>query len=809
MKVPMKWLRDYVAIDIPAQEFAYRMTMAGLEAEQIEQLGADWDKVFVGEVMSVTPHPDADRLVLADVDAGEHRLTVVTGAPNIAQGQKVALALAGARLIDAYADTLTYKTLKPGKIRGVMSEGMVCSEKELGISDEHEGILVLEDDAPKGAPLKDVLGDTVIEFEITPNLVHAFSMIGIAREAGAVLDAPVTLPTVDDLATGRDVDDLVAIDAPDLCSRYTAIVVDGARVEPSPEWLASRLTAAGVRPVNNLVDVTNYVMLEYGQPLHAFDLRDVPTGRIVVRRAEDGESLETLDHIKRTLTHDDLLITDGTRAIGLAGVMGGLNSEIKDDTTSLLLESATFDMVAVRNTARRLKLRTDASARFERGLDPNLAWDANLRAVSLILALCPGASVRVHQDVYPHAPTGRSVSLPVDRIDHLLGMAVPDKQILAILGRLGFDPEIIHGELTVTVPSWRTDVSIPVDVIEEVARIVGYDALPATLPIGGTPPVERDPMFLFTREIDRSLAASGSYECRSYISADQADIAMWTAEAPMAVHAGVDQAVRLKNPINAEQPYLRTSIVPALVRSVADNLKHERTVRLFETGHIFVRTANGQLPKEPVACALAWAGHREPFDRFGAGDAKTDAIDFFDVKGVIEQGLGAQDIAFAKSTHPALHPGRAAEISYRGERIGVIGELRPDVARRAGIEDVRVVVAELNLSEIFALRPADTIRSFTVDHFLPVEQDFAFVVERATPSADVQAAIVRSAGPLLTGISLFDVFSGTQTGEDQKSLAYRLTFTAPDRALTDAELGKVRKKIEGGVRKLVGGELRT
>ncbi|HET7092883.1 MAG TPA: phenylalanine--tRNA ligase subunit beta, partial [Thermomicrobiales bacterium] len=372
MRVPLRWLSEFVEIDLTPAELARRLTMAGLEAEKIEIIGEGWDKVYVGSVERVEPHPDADRLVLATVDAGEHRLTVVTGAPNIRQGQKVALALAGARLIDGHSEGQVYKTLKPSAIRGVRSEGMVCSEKELGLSDEHEGILVLPADAPVGAPLADYLGDVVIEFEITPNLVHAFSIIGIAREAAAVLDEPLRLPDVPDLeAAPQGATDLIEVADPDLCSRYVAVVIDGVEVGPSPEWLTRRLTAAGLRPINNLVDVTNYVMLEWGQPLHAFDRDQLAGGRIVVRRARPGEPLETLDHQQRQLTDEMLVIADAERAVGIAGVMGGVDSEVSDATAAIVLESANFNMTSIRHTARALRLRTDASARFERGLDPN------------------------------------------------------------------------------------------------------------------------------------------------------------------------------------------------------------------------------------------------------------------------------------------------------------------------------------------------------------------------------------------------------------------------------------------------------
>jgi phenylalanyl-tRNA synthetase beta chain len=815
MKVPYRWLKELVPVDLPPSELAQRMTMAGLEAEKIEQIGAEWDKVFVGEVVSVTQHPDADRLVLAEIDAVDHRLTVVTGAPNIAQGQKIALALAGARLIDGYSDELKYKTLKPGSIRGVRSEGMVCSEKELGISDEHEGILVLEPDAPKGAPLQQWLGDTVIEFEITPNLVHAFSIIGIAREAGAIVDKPVRMPEIADVSGVKPASDLVRIDAPDLCARYSGIVIDGVTVGPSPAWLSRRLTAAGVRLVNNLVDITNYVMLEFGQPLHAFDLRDLAGERIIVRRATEGETIETLDHLQRTLTTDDLLITDGEKPVAIAGVMGGVNSEVKDDTTSILLESANFDMVSVRHTARSLKLRTDASARFERGLDPDLAWAANLRAAHLVLDLCPGAVVRTYHDVYPSPVTERTVSLPVSRIAWLLGMEIPRDQVLDVLTRLGFSPHIDDSDtLTVTVPTWRSDVTIPEDVIEEVARMVGYDALPATLIAGETPRVERDPGFLLERTVRDTLIGAGAFEGRTYVAVSDDDIALWSAhETGGLAHAVCsNQVVRLKNPIHADKPNLRVSPIPELITGVVENLKHEKTVRLFEMGHVFIGTNPDQLPNEPATLGIAWAGFREPFDRFNTHPGEADQIDFFDVKGAVDLVLersGLTDAEWASYSHPALHPGRSAMLSVKGQRIGVVGEVRPDLAMELGVEEVRLVIAEVDLSAVLELRGTAPRPVITVDKFLPVEQDFAVVVDKSTSASRVESTFRKNAGPLLTSLVLFDVFEGAQIGEDKKSLAFRLTFTAPDRALTDAELGKVRKRIERGLSNEVGGALRA
>ncbi|MGI8475299.1 MAG: phenylalanine--tRNA ligase subunit beta, partial [Thermomicrobiales bacterium] len=504
MKVPMSWLADYIETGLPARELAHRMTMAGLEAEKFDEIGAFWDNVFVGIVERVERHPNADRLVLADVDAGEHRLRVVTGAPNIAAGQKVALALAGARLFDGHSDSPDLKTLKPGAIRGIMSEGMVCSEKELGLSGEHEGILVLEDDAPIGAPLRSWLGDTVIEFEITPNLAHAFSINGVAREARALTAIPLrTVDSFDLTQVAPGADDLVTIEDPDLCSRYIALVFSDVKVGPSPEWLARRLRAVGMRPINNIVDVTNYVMHELGQPLHAFDAATLHGGRIVVRRALAGETLETLDHQIRELTPDMLIIADADRVVAVAGVMGGSDTEVGDATTTLLLEGANFDMKSVRRSSRTLKLRSEASARYERGVDPNLVSAAMARAARLILDLCPAARITAVRDVYPRRRGTSSVSVPIGAFGRILGVTYTETQIIETLTLLDFDPRIEQIEaaphVVVTVPTYRQDVTIVEDVVEEVARIIGYDTLPSTLPIGQTPPVQRDAMYMLQR----------------------------------------------------------------------------------------------------------------------------------------------------------------------------------------------------------------------------------------------------------------------------------------------------------------------
>jgi phenylalanyl-tRNA synthetase beta chain len=818
MKVPLRWLRDFVDIDLPVPELTHRLTMAGLEVEKAEVIGAGWENIYVAEVERVEPHPDADRLVLATVTAGEHRLTVVTGAPNIAQGQKVALALVGARLIDPYVEGVQYKTLKASSIRGVRSEGMVCSEKELGLSAEHEGIMVLADDAPVGAPLAEWLGDTVIELEITPNLVHAFSVLGIAREAAALTGRSLHPPPIADLSGVPDLGDALAVlEAPELCARYLAIAIEGLRVGPSPDWLVRRLTAAGLRPINNLVDVTNYVMLEWGQPLHAFDRDRLADGRIVVRRAAPGEVLETLDHQQRTLTPDVLVIADPERAVGLAGVMGGVNSEVDDDTTSIVLESATFNMLTTRHTARALKLRTDASARFERGLDPALASEAAARAAQLLLELCPGSRITGLRDIYPSPVRPTTLSLPFAEIERLLGIRYEPAQVLEVLTRLGFAPALDGATLTVTVPTYRQDVTMAADIVEEVARVIGYETLPETLPTGRSTPVQRDPVFRRQRLIRETLVAAGLFEAVTYITNSEEELRLL---APDDDRAGFVHTVpfadlwRLRNPIPSDRPYLRPTLLPGLLAATAENLKHETAVRFFELARGYLPTppgVNSPLPREANLAALVLAGRRQPVSRFATNGSQEHELDYFDLKGAVDAVLACFGITnpdYARASHPALHPGRAATVAIDGTTIGLLGELRPDRAAAFGIEGPRVAVAELDLDALFA-HSAIEITGVQVPRFLPVEQDFAVVVADETPAAEVEQALRAGAGPLATGVALFDIYRGPQLGSGRKSLAYRVTFTAPDRALTDNELGKVRDRIGKTLERQVGGSLRV
>ncbi len=550
-------------------------------------------------------------------------------------------------------------------------------------------------------------------------------------------------------------------------------------------------------------------MLEMGQPLHAFDLNQFGAGKVVTRRAKAGETIETLDHRTRELDEDVLLITDGDRAVGVAGVMGGVNTEIADDTTSILLEAATFDMVNIRHTSRKLKLRTDASTRFERGIDPDLALTAARRAVQLILELCPDANVVEYDDTYPNPVEPRTVSLPLSRIKRVLGIEIPRDTVTSVLTRLDLQPVIDGETLTVTVPTWRSDISIPEDVVEEVARIVGYAELPATLPTGQTPAVERDPMFMLQQRVRTLLAAGGMWEGRSYATLSDDEIEAWTSDGSVALTAEVapDALVRLLNPVNTERPLLRPALLPSLLPAVTENLKHQESVRLFEIAHVFWGNGSGELPDEPPHVAGIVAGRRHELGLYAPSSPE---MDFWDAKGLVDalsQRLGVE-LAFVPVHHEAFHPGRAATVTAKGERVGIVGEIHPTLTASHGIE-TRVAGFELDLAAVAAAQPDARGIQVKADPYLPVQQDFSMVVDAATSAADVQRALLQGAGPLATDVTLFDVYEGENIGEGRKSLTFRVTFTAPDRALTDKELEKVRKKIEKTLERNAGATLRT
>ncbi len=840
MKVPLSWLKDYVDITLPVPQLAERLTLAGLEVESLTPIGELWDrdKVFVGQVLEVTRHPDADRLVLARVEYGAAApLTVVTGAPNLypyvgqdlshGRGPKVAFAVVGARLYDGHSAEPKIATLKAGKIRGILSQGMVCSEKELGLSDEHEGILILPDDAPVGMPLVDYLGDTILEFDIKGAFGHLQSVVGIAREVAALTGQMLRNPTpADYLATPRVTDaDFagIVIQDPDLCLRYSAALIEGVRVKPSPYWMQQRLIRAGMRPINNIVDITNYVMLELGQPLHAFDydlLRARAGGRptIIMRRAHPGEHLVTLDGVDRALDPEMLMITDTAGTIAVGGVMGGANTEVNDGTTSVLLEAANFHFLSIRRTCQMLKLSSEAGNRFGKRVDPELTIAALARAGQLMAELAGGRVRPVYGDVYPQPAPRQTIELAPAYVNRLLGIEVPIEEMVRILRALEFEvavdiqkeqraddgrPVASSSCLRVTVPSHRQDVNIPADLVEEIARVYGYDRMPHTLLRDELPPQRRNLALEGEEKVRDVLVGCGLTEVITYSMIDVRDeVKFYRDEA-----AATAPHVVVLNPLAADRAHLRRTLLPSLLNTARANLRFTERVAIFELGRVFHPRPDQLLPAEPRRVAALLVGPREP-QSWQPHD--TSPLGFFDLKGVVEALLARlelKDVAWERGQHPACHPGRTARLLVGGQEIGIVGELHPLVRAAFDLPNLPVAIMELDLDALLAGWGAPAPMA-EISGQPPVYEDLAVIVDEATPAAQVAAVIRQAAGRLLVDLRLFDVYRGDQIPPGKKSLAYSLTFQAADRTLTDEDTRKVRAKIVGRLERELGAALR-
>lgn len=802
MRVSLKWLADYVNVTLPPKELAHRLTMAGLEVETVHEVGGDWDEelITVGQVVSVEPHPNADRLRLATVDLGAgERMTVVCGAPNVAAGQKVAFARAGATLIDG--KTGKPAVLKPATIRGIESAGMVCSERELGLSDEHEGILVLPDDAPVGAPLARYLGDAILDIDLKPNRPDCLSMVGVAREVAALTGQTLREPE----HTYVDVDEPVAqktavtIADPHLCFRYIAGVIEDVRVDASPRWMQERLIAAGMRPINNVVDITNYVMLEVGQPLHAFDFAKLRGGRIVVRRARPGETMTTLDGVERALAPEMLVIADAEVPVALAGVMGGYDSEVTAGTTTVLLESANFHPVNIRRTATALKARTEASTRFEKGLSAELALVGARRAMKLFVELTGARALHGFVDSYPAPARPVHVELTRTRLRQVLGVDLPTSQVRGALTALGFGCKWQPPErYEVRVPYWRTDVRIPDDVVEEVARVVGYEQIP-TKGLGGTvPPREVQPRRELRERLRDALAAAGMQEVISY--------SLTTVEALRLVVPPEELAtyppLRVVNPVSQEHQYLRPVLRASVLQTLAANARQrEGEIALFEAAKGFVPQPEGP-PDEREHIVGVVCGRRE--DRWG--HPTDEPVDFYDAKGYLEAALETLGIRATYESAAAfgMVPGRAAEVWVAGRKVGTIGQVHPSVAQAFDL-DQDVYLFELLVDELLPL--VGGVRRYqSVSRFPPVVQDLALLVDRGTTAASVGALIEQH--PLVREARIFDVYEGERIPAGKKSLAFSVTYQSAEGTLTDEAVAEARRSIVERLRRELGAELR-
>ena len=825
MKVPLSWLRDYVDINVSVPELAERLTLAGMEVETTEYIGYpeaelpwDPDKIVVGEVLAVHPHPNADRLVLVEVAYGGPEVeTVVTGAPSLLKRReqdglhlKVAFAQEGARLYDGHAEGKRLTRLKKTKIRGVPSRAMVCSEKELGLSDEQEDIIYLPDDAPVGMPLVEYMGDVIFDFDIKGPFGHLESVFGVAREVAAILNLPLRRDVIEVLTREgftltADVPFLhLEIADPDLCPRYSAAFIQGIMVGPSPFWMQQRLLRAGMRPINNIVDITNYVMLELGQPLHAFDYHVLrpqageTLPAIIVRRAKEGEQMATLDGVMRTFDSEMLLITDGGGPVAVAGVMGGLDSEITADTVDVLLESANFYFLNVRRTARILGLTTDASQRFGRRVDPELTVKAAARAAFLMAELAGGRVAATMGDLYPGRQPPQTISFRPDYAARILGISIPEDEIVRILDSLEF---LVNqhptGEMEVTVPSHRQDVTRPIDLVEEVGRIWGYDRFPLTLMRDELPPQRTNWRLEGAERVRDILVGCGVDEVITYSLVDIEDERrLW----PQPDQAPLDPTdyLRVINPLSAERAYLRRSLIPSLLRTVQANLRFLDRVAVFEIGAVYLPRKGEVLPQECRRLGLVLTGPREERSWL-AGQDRTP-MGFYDLKGIVETLLSRLGLLarFEVGQHPAMHPGRCAQVVVAEEPIGALGELHPLVRVAFDLPIQPVCVLELDLDAMLQpwATPGGRVREMTpISTHPPVYEDLAIIVEEEVPAIQVRDLIAQTGRPLVRSVVLFDIYRGQQIGAGRKSLAYRLTYQADDRTLTDREVSKLREKI--------------
>jgi phenylalanyl-tRNA synthetase beta chain len=850
MKVPISWLREYIDIKIPLDELEERLTLAGLEVAAVDHIGDWWDrdKIVVGEVLEVRDHPDADRLVLADVAYGGPEVErCVTGAPNLfpykGAGKvslKVAFAMEGAELYDGHKDGFVKTRLKRTKIRGVPSRAMVCSEKELGISQEHEGIMFLPDDAPVGVPLADYLGDTIFDLDLTPNLARCFSILGVAREVSALTGAPLRYPSTDWQTAGPPAKDLAGVEIwdPDLSSRYIATIIRDVEIGPSPHWMQSRVRRAGMRPISNIVDVTNYVMLEWGQPLHAFDYDKLvaragggaPT--IIVRRAQPGETMTTLDGVERTFTEDTLLICDTAGPVAVAGVMGGLETEIDDNTRNILLESANFNLASIRRTAQALKLPSEASQRFGRGIHPAVAAPAARRASELMRVLADGTIAPGMVDAYPVKPDPVVIELTTGQVERSLGIHFDLDQIVTILESLEFRCERISDRsLQVIVPDHRLDCEYPADLVEEISRIYGYDRIPVTEMADRLPPQRTNRGLLLEEEVRNLLVGCGLQETITYsLTSPEREAALDPAQE--SVELPMDTYVVLANPISQDRVVMRHHLLANALETAAANLRFRDRVEIFEVGKVFLLEPGEELPDEPRRLSLLmtgprderhWLAQSEQASSAGSGQAPSvgsgQDLDFFDLKGVVEtllSRLHVRGAVYEPAEHPTFQPGRTARLrvadpaaaSEQGVEIGYLGEVHPRVREAFDLPAHRVAAAELDLEALLALVP----EAWFVEPISPypaVLQDLAVVVDEEVPARAVRDLIAQTGGFLLKGVELFDVYRGEPIPAGKKSLAYALTFQAPDKTLRDEIASKQVQRIVQRLEKELGAELRS
>lgn len=804
MIVSYKWLKEFVDFEMNPDELAHRLTMAGLEVDSMERIGGGLDSVVVARLVSVEKHPDADKLTVCQVDNGSETLQIVCGARNHKTGDLVALATIGTVLPGDFK-------IKKSKIRGMESFGMLCSEVELGLADSSEGIMVLPADSRIGQPLFEALGlkDVRYELGLTPNRPDCLSVVGVAREVAAMVGRPLKV-IVPPLVEGtRETAELtsVTIEEPQLCPRYAARLIRGVKIGPSPEWLARRLESVGQRSVNNVVDVTNLILMELGHPLHAFDFHRLRGGRIVVKRAADGETFHTLDGMPRLLEHGDLVICDGEGPVALAGIMGGENSEVAPDTVDILLESAYFNPAAIRRTGKRLGMHTEASHRFERGADVAMVPVALDKAAALIVQVAGGEVCRGRLDQYPAPLPERKVAVSVRRTNEILGLQLKLEDVHGHLRSIGIEvhPGVENDEelLVATIPSFRPDLEREIDLIEEVARLNGYDRIPVTMPAGRMichlPPRHLGEV----ARLRDGMVALGFNEVVNYSFVPPAS---WD-RLGLAQDDPRRGPVKILNPLTEDQSVMRTSLVASLLETVARNLAYQNAdLRLFELRPVFQPRAGEILPSEKWHLCMAMCGRRQP-EGWAQSNEKAD---FFDLKGIAEQILDQMNISGVtwdgSVSEPFLHPGKSCTLLQKKLVLGTLGEVHPRVLDAFEIEQP-VFLLDLDFENLLAAAGgAGFFRGLS--RFPQVARDSAFLVDEALPAGEVFEVLNRSRGPLVEDITLFDLYRGKGVPEGKKSLAIRVRYRSADRTLKDEEIQKAHDKLVNALVARLGAEIR-
>ena len=812
MNTPLSWIKDYVPeLDCTVQEYVDAMTLSGTKVEGYEQLDKNLEKIVGGKILSIEKHPDADKLIVCQVQVTEEgeQVQIVTGASNVKVGDKVPVVLDGGRVAGSAHDNEPHPDgikIKKGKLRGVPSFGMMCSIDELGSTVDMypdaapDGIYILSDnedyrDAPIGSSVPELLGlhDTVVEYEVTSNRVDCFGILGIAREAAATFGKPFVPPVVKVTENDEKTSDYVSVEIQDtdLCSRYVAKVVKNVKIGPSPEWMKRRLAAVGIRPINNIVDITNFVMTEYSQPMHAYDLDTIADKKIVVKRAKNGEKFVTLDGQERELDDSILTICDGQKAIGIAGIMGGENTMITDEVNTMLFEAACFDGTNIRLSGKKLGMRTDAQAKFEKGLDPNTAMEAMNRACQLITELGAGEVVGGYVDVYPNVREPKRVAYDVDRINKMLGTDIDEDTMIGYFEKI--DLPVDKAAKEIIVPTWRQDVNVLADVAEEVARFYGYDNIPTTLPASAATKGGLSEKLRVENIVRNVAEQSGFCEAMTY-----------SFESPkvfdkllISQEDALRNVVKISNPLGEDFSVMRTLPLNGMLTSLSTNFnRRNKNVRLYEIANVYIPKDNTgkELPDERTQLTLGM---------FGEGD-------FFDMKGVVEEVLEAVGIKSVKSYDPKaeknfLHPGRQAKVSVDGTVVGYLGEIHPEVAENYNMK-TKAYVAVIDMPTLMELANF-AIKYTGIAKYPAVSRDLSMVMPKSILVGQVEELIRKKGGKLLEDCTLFDVYEGDQIAEGHKSVAYSISFRAADHTLEEKEITTVMDKILKGLEDM-GIELR-